>query len=844
MLRLSVRGFAARKLRIALTVFAVALGVALISGTYVLTDTINRSFDSIFQTAAEGTDVSITARDAVDTQSDTAATTIDARFVDRVRGVEGVGQVNGSVETQGALFADGERIGGSGAPTLIFSSSPEPFSPLEYTQGRAPRAAGEVVLLESTAKDNGVALGDTVQVVGDGPRRDMDVVGLANFGGVSSFGGAIVVVTTLGEAQDLAGLPGRLTSISVAGAGEIRAAELRDAIRGVAPATVAVRTGQEDADRQSEDIREGLGFLRTALLAFAGIALFVGAFIIFNTFSITVAQRMREFALLRTLGASRRQIMRQVLFEGLVIGLLGSVVGLLMGLALAPGLRALFKAVGADLPSSGTVVEPRTIIVALLVGTVVTVVAGLAPAVRATQVPPVAALREGAVLPRSRGGRLITPGGALLVALGAVLLGVGLFGAGGVSLVGGGAVAVFLGVALLSPKLVPPLAATLGRPLPGVVGRLARENVVRQPGRTAVTASALMIGVTLVAFVSIFAAGAKATIEDAVDTALTDGTLIVQNTDGFTPIGEEVARTMRTVAGAGGVSSVKYTTGRVDGVQGDVGVSGVDPSTLPEVFNVSWTEGSAATLSQLDGRGAVLSQGFAEDNELGTGDTLRMLTPTREQVQLTVRGVVDDSAELFDDVTVTTDVARDSFGARQDSIVFVASDPSDTPALQDRIEGVLDQRFPIAETLTAEEFNDRQAGTINQLLGLIYVLLSLAVIVSLFGIVNTLVLSIFERTRELGMLRAIGTSRRQVRRMIRYEAVITSLIGAVIGIVLGVIFAVAIAQPLEADGFQLQIPGGQLVVLLVLGAVAGILAAVLPARRASRLQVLDALAYE
>jgi putative ABC transport system permease protein len=553
---------------------------------------------------------------------------------------------------------------------------------------------------------------------------------------------------------------------------------------------------------------------------------------------------MREFALLRTLGASRRQVMRQVLFEGLVIGVLGSVAGLLLGLALAPGLRALFKAVGADLPSSGMVVEPRTIVVALLVGTIVTVLSGLAPAIRSTQIPPVAALREGAVLPRGRGGRFVTPGGALLVAAGAVALGMGLFGSGGVSLVGAGAVAVFLGVALLSPRLVPPLAATLGRPLPGIVGRLARENVVRQPGRTAVTASALMIGVTLVAFVAIFAAGAKATIDDAVKTALTPDTLLVQNTDGFTPIPEAVGAQAGGLPGVDAASAVKYTSGRVDGVKGDVNVAGIDAATLPAVFDIPWTDGTDATLGRLGADGVVLSKAFADEHELASGNTVRVLTPTRERLRLTVRGVVDDKTELFGDLTVTTASARKDFGARQDSMVFLDTAPGEAAAVQRRVDALLDRQFPVAETLTVDEFNDRAAGEIDQVLALIYVLLSLSVVVSLFGIVNTLVLSIFERTRELGMLRAIGTSRRQIRRIIRYEAIITSLIGAVIGVVLGVIFSVAIAQPLEDDGFLLRIPAGQLAFLLVLGAVAGVLAAVLPARRAARLQVLDALAYE
>jgi len=845
MLRLSLRGLGARKLRAALTIVAVALGVALIAGTYVLTDTINKSFDDIFQTAAQGTDVSIQARDAVENDDGNVNTTIPASFAERVERVPGVAKVSGEVDTQGALFdPKGKRIGGHGAPTLIFSTQPAPFSPLSYPQGRAPKTDDEVALLESIADKHDVKVGDTVSVVGSGPRQPVRVVGLAKFGGVTAFGGAAVVVVTLPEAQRLAGTPGQLTGISVVAAPGVEPARLRDAIRRVSPQTVAVRTGKENADKNSRDIRDQLSFLRTALLAFAAISLFVGAFIIFNTFSITVAQRMREFALLRTLGASRRQVMGQVLAEGFLIGAIGSVVGLLAGLALAPALRALFKAIGADLPSSGNVVETRTIVVSLLIGTVVTLVSGLLPAIRATHVPPVAALREGAVLPPTRAHRFVTPAGVVMGALGALALGAGLFGGAGVTLVGLGALLVFLGVAVLSPKLVPPLTAAIGRPLPGLMGRLARENTVRQPGRTAVTASALMIGVTLVAFVSIFAAGAKATIDDAVTSALRPSALIVQNTDGFTPIPSAVGDAMARVPGVRHASEVRYTTGRVRGVKGDASIAAVDPATLATVFEIPWEQGSDATLRTLGDGGTIVSKKYAKKNDLKPGSRVRVLTPTREHVTLTVRGIVDDRTELFGDLTVSARLAHDAFGQRQDALVLLDVDPSRAAAVRKSIDTALDHHYPIAETLTAKEFTDRQAGQVDQLLALIYVLLSLAVIVSLFGIVNTLVLSIYERTRELGMLRAIGTSRRQVRRMIRYEAVITSLIGAAIGIVLGLVIAVAIAQPLKSDGFQLAIPVGQLVVVMVLAALAGVLAAILPARRAARLDVLQALAYE
>ena len=849
MLALSLKGFGARKVRIGLTVIAVALGVALISGTYVLTDTINRSFDDIFQTAAKGTDVSITARDAVESSDGSAPTsTIPAAFLGRIEQVPGVAKAVGTAGTDSAAAfkANGDRIGSAtgGAPTQILSDTPSPFDALTYAQGHRPETDRQVALLESTAKDAGIKVGDTIGVVGAaGPRQNLEVVGLAQFGGVSSVGGFVAVITTLPEAQRLAGKQGQFDEILVAADEGVSATQLRDRIRQVTPANMAVRTGQQQADKNSQDIRDNLGFLRTALLAFAGIALFVGAFIIFNTFSITVTQRMREFALLRTLGASRRQIMNQVLFEGLLIGVIGSIIGLLLGLVLAPALRALFKALGADLPSSGTVVETRTIIVSLLVGIVVTLISGLAPALRSTRVPPVAALREGAVLPQGRGHRFVTPGGIVLVILGAVALAAGLFGGGGIALVGLGALVVFVGVALLSPKLVPPLAAAVGAPLPGLVGRLARENSIRQPGRTAVTAAALMIGVTLVAFVSIFAAGAKETIAQAVDTAGRPGTLIVQNTNGFTPIAPQVGQAVSRVPGVKSVSPITFSTSRVRGVSGKTSVTGV-PANLPDVFVTDWKQGSDQVIRTLGATGAVLTKGYADSHDLDVGDRIQVLTPVGKRLDLTVRGIAEDNTGLLANLTVSLGLSRSAFGEKEDALVFVGSSPADEKHVQSLISTAFDRLYPIAEVKTLQEFKDDQAAQINQLLALIYVLLLLSVIISLFGIVNTLVLSIYERTRELGMLRAIGTSRRQVRRMIRYEAVITAVIGAVIGVVLGLIFALAVAVALKDDGFVLAVPVGQLIILLVLGALAGVVAAIAPARRASRLDVLESLAYE
>ncbi|HEY8582098.1 MAG TPA: ABC transporter permease, partial [Capillimicrobium sp.] len=506
MLALSLRGFGARKLRVALTVIAVSLGVGLIAGTYVLTDTINKSFDNIFATAYEGTDVAISPQDAVDTDDGEPATSLPASLLTRVEGQPAVEQAAGSIFSTAAAFDDdGERLGSQGPPTFIASVQPEPFEIFDVADGALPTQPGQTAILKGTAEQYDLAIGDTVQAVGDGPREPLEITGTLTVGGSDSFGGSVILLTTLEEAQRLVGKEGEFDEISVQAASGTTPEQLRDELKPVVReemgASARVRTGQENADRQASDIQSDLSFVRTFLLVFAAIAVFVGAFIIFNTFSITVAQRMREFALLRTLGASKRQVMSAVLFEGLLIGLIGALVGLALGLVLAQGLKALFGLFGADIPADGTVVEPRTIIISVLVGVLVTLLSGVTPALRATRVPPVAALREGAVLPPGRGRRFVTPGGALLTLLGVAALGGGLFAGAGIELVGLGALLVFLGIALLSPKLVPPLARLVGRPLEamrGITGQLARENAIRQPGRTAVTASALMIGVTLV----------------------------------------------------------------------------------------------------------------------------------------------------------------------------------------------------------------------------------------------------------------------------------------------------------------------------------------------------------
>jgi putative ABC transport system permease protein len=848
MRKVALRGLFARKLRLVLTALAVALGVTLIAGTYVFTDTINRSFDRIFTESNKGTDASITPRKTIDTSNNGGTQpTIPPSVLAQVRRQPGVQTAGGSVFDVGTVLGkDGKRIGKGGAPNFIASIADQPrFEAFTIKQGRRPQNADEVTIDASTARKQKLKLGDKLAVVATAPRKDYEVVGFTQIAGVDSFGGATVVDMLLPEAQRMLGKSG-FDQLQVSAKPGVSPEELRDQLRTALPRTVDVRTGQEEARKQSDDIRNNLSFLTTALLAFAGISLFVGAFIIFNTFSITVTQRMREFALLRTLGASRGQVMRSVITEGLTIGVLGSLVGLGLGLAVASGLRALFRAVGVDLPSNGNVIASRTIIVSLVVGTVVTVLSSLAPALRATRVPPVEALREGAV-PTTRGpSRKVTAAGALLGAIGIALMCVGLFASlssnAALSFVGGGAGATFLGVALVSPYLVRPLASLVGRPFErtrGITGRLARENTVRQPGRTAVTAAALMVGVALVTFVSIFAAGAKETIAKAVDDNL-KAAFVVQNTDGFSPFSPKVLPAVERVDRVSETSPARFSQAKIRGVKGNQPVSGIDPRTFSDLYGVS--QGEAALRSLGPGVIAV-SKKFAEDNKVKTGETLNLTTAIGRKLALRVNGIVDDKGGFTTALIVTNQEMVTQFGEPKDAFGMVGVRPgADRKAVQADVKRVLDRQFPEAEVLTAKEFKDKISGNVDQLLSLIYALLALSVIVSLFGIVNTLVLSISERTRELGLLRAVGTTRRQVKRIVRYEAVITSLIGGVLGIVVGAVLAVLFTQPL--DNFTLKIPIVPLLFLFVLAGIAGVGAAVLPARRASRLDVLDALAYE
>jgi len=857
MLSLVLRGFRQRKLRVLLTGIAIALGVALMAGTYILTDTINQTFAGIFQTANRGHDVVITPNKPFGSKR-VPISPITEQSLAQVRATAGVAQASGSIFSVGTLLStNGKRLTTGAAPAFVASEVPKRFESFSVVHGRFPLDAEEVAIDEATAKRENLKVGEQMLVAGAAPAKRYTIVGIMKFAGGQSFGGASAALLTLVEAQRVAGETGRYDQIDVAAVPGVTPGELRDRVRAVLPATMEVRTGAAQAATETSELESNLSFLRTFLLVFAYVALFVGAFIIFNTFSITVAQRTREFGLMRTLGASRRQVMQSVVFEGLLLGLGGAALGLLGGILLAPALDQLFKAFGADLPDSGTVLQTRTIVVSLLVGMGVTIIAGLNPALRATRVPPLAAMREGVEMER----RKYTGVGVLVRGLAAGVLAVGLGALSGSPTVFAilfVALSVYVTVLLVrlvradaAPRhrLVTGLARAIGVLVVwrGVIGRIARENTVRQPGRTMVTAAALTIGLALVTFVAVLADGTKATINQAVDRSFA-GNLIVENAsvNSEAAVPAIVAGAVRRVAGVATVTPIAFTIGELHGISGNASITAIEPGTFVRAYRVEWKQGSNSTLLGLGGTGTVVTKGYASAHHLKVGQEVSVLTPTDHHVTLTVLGIANDNARLLGDLTISLPLARTAFGQREDALDFVSYAPGATNAqVQSAVDRMLASYFPQARSRTAAQFKQDQANQINTLLALIYVLLALSVIVSLFGIVNTLILSIYERTRELGMMRAIGTSRRQVRQMIRYESVITALIGGVFGLIIGVIGAILVTTlALSGSGYVQAFPVGTLLILLIVAALAGVLAAQLPARRAARLDVLGALAAE
>jgi putative ABC transport system permease protein len=768
-----------------------------------------------------------------------------------VQKLPGVALAAGSVTTSSLklIGKDGKVISSGGGPALGFSVTPsgQPFNPTKLTAGSWPAGPGQVVIDKSTAS-KGFHVGDRIGVQAFGPAREFTVSGIAELPNVS-VGGATFAIFDQPTAQALFHKQGALDAIRVQSKSGVETSALLAQIKPLLSNTQVVRSGTEQAKKDEQQAGGFIKIIRYALLAFAGIALFVGAFVIANTLSITIAQRMREFATLRTLGASRRQVMWSVVTEAFVIGVVGSVAGLFLGLGLAKLLNALFVAFGIDLPHGSTVFATRTIVVSLLVGTTVTVVASVRPARRATRVPPIAAVREGSVLPPSRWAKYGTATALVVLAVAVALVSIGTL-AGGLPtgprllLIGVGVLLLFFGVSMNAPKIVRPLASVFGVPAEKIgkaPGLLARDNATRNPARTASTASALMIGLTLVTFVAIFGAGLRSSFEGAVN-KLFIGDYAITSTNTFTPIEAQAGQALVGKPGITDVTAIRAGSARYLG--DNTNLTAVQPN-LNTALAMDWTQGDNGVPGRLGDDGFFASKKYAEDRHLRLGSPITLEFPSGKKTSVKLKGIWNEpnGGSPFAHVTIST-ALFDRYVPRPQDLMVLINTPggvtdANTAALERDVKGFAD-----AKVQTRDQFKSNFEAPINKLLNLLYALLALSVVVSLVGIINTLVLTVFERTRELGMLRAVGMTRRQVRMMIRYESIATSLMGAGLGIVVGTFLAALVIHALSGSGVVFAIPWTQLLLFVLASILVGILAAVLPARRAARLNVLQALQYE
>jgi len=856
--RVALKGLAFRKVRALLTALAVVLGVAMVSGTYVLTDSIQRAFDGIFTGSYEDTSAVISGKEVVEF-STTGKATVPEPLLEKVRGVDGVQQAEGAIfdlQSEGntvKLYNDkGEAAGNGQAPSFGFGfdGDADRFNPLQLVDGRWATGSSQVVIDEGTAKDQGWAIGDRIRAAAEGPAKEFTVSGIARLGDVQSLGGATLAVFDLSTAQQLLDKEDQLDTIFLASDEGVTPEELTANIEPVLPATAQVRTGDEQAGADSSGISEGVDFIRYFLLAFAGIALAVGSFVIYNTITITLAQRVREFATLRTLGASRRQIMRAVLLEGFVLGLLASLLGLFGGVALAKGLSAVFDAMDLSMPQSGLTLATRTIIVSLVLGVGITMLATIIPARRAMGIAPIAAVREGATLPP---GRLTRHGWLrpVTAVVAIVLLVLGAVGGldTGTSLLATalGCLFMFVTFWLVSSRLVVPIASAVGKPserIAGAAGRLALRNSQRNPIRTARTAAALMIGLALVTLVATLGAGMRGTAEDSLDN-IVDADYVLTSENGYSTFPAAAGEALAAVDGVEFASNLRSDNALA--FDEEIGVMGMD-DRFTETFNAFLAGGGNLKLGTVTGDGAIVRESFAEKHNLEIGDEFRITTAAGTPVNVTVAALhaphsIDKLEPLLGKVALPQEKFDQVFPRPRNLFSFVEiqgdATPQNTAALERALQG-----FPELELASEAGWVEERASGLDMVLNLFYVLLALSVIVSLFGMVNTLVLSVFERTRELGMLRAVGMTRRQVRRMVRQESVITALIGAAVGLPLGLFLAALVSNALADEGIGFQVPWGQLVVFTIVALIAGVLAAIVPARRAAKLNVLRALQYE
>jgi putative ABC transport system permease protein len=834
----------AHKLRLVLTTASIALGVAFLAGTLVLTDTMGLAFQQLFGKVSAGTDAVVRA-EAAYTKSEGISTSrapIPASVLDAVANVDGVRAAEGSVSGYALLTDDDGKaiVTQGGAPTMGYSMPADEKlrGDVDLLSGSAPNGPGEVAVDATSAEENGLELGSTIKVLFQGPTREFTVVGTVGFGGEKDLGGTTSAYFDTATAQNVLGQPGRFDSIGVSAEKGVSESELAQRLDAVVPDGTEAVTGSKVSEENARAVSEDLELVGILFMTFAGIALFVGAFIIWNTFTMIVTQRSREIALLRAIGATRRQVMRSLVLEAVMLGAAASAVGVGLGLLVAKGLKVLMDVVGFSLPSTSLQLEPRTVVVSMVVGVLVTVVAALVPARRATKVLPVEALRESTPGAEKASGRRAVAGVALLgVGVAGMLW--SLYGGAPMLVFGAGVLAALAGVIVSLPLAVRPLASLIGTPmrLRGMPGELAKQNAMRNPRRTSSTAAALMIGLTLVVSMSVFASSLKESFGEVVgDKTRADLYVTTSSAQGagFSPT---VVPAVADVPGVDEISASGWGQARFDGA--DSSYSAVDPANAGELMKMDLSQGS---LSDLGRNGVVVSRATATGNGWKLGDRVRAEFAATGGHVLRVVGIFDSKGWITDNYVLSL-AQQNAFAGPQlvASGLVSVEEGKDVAEVQDAVAAALADH-PDARVLDQAGFEKQAAGFIDSLLTFVTVMLLLAVVIALLGIVNTLALSVFERTRELGLLRAVGMTRAQVRAMVRWESVVISLIGALSGAGIGIGIGLALSQALKDQGIEaISIPGPQLAIYVALAAMAGVLAAVGPARSAAKVDVLKAV---
>jgi putative ABC transport system permease protein len=833
MLTLTIKQLAARKLRLLTTAFAVLLSVAFMAGTVVFTDTIGATFDSALAEADEGVDAYVRTPSEIDRGYGEPGPRLDASLVETVASVDGVDEaalrINGYAQIVGP---DGEPVGDISKNPAFGTNwvTVDDLNPYELVSGHAPGDDGEIVIDKASADKAGYQPGDVATVLTKSAPRQFTIAGIATFGTADSPAGATAVLFTDTAATELLATPGQADAIAVTADPGTSQADVAAATQAAVGGDIEVITGATLVAENQASMAANLAEFETISLVFAVVAVFVGAFIINNTFSITVAQRTREMAMLRAIGASGRQVRRSVLIEAVVIGALASGAGLAAGIGVASGLRQLMSAFGFDMPDGATVISPNAMALSFAVGLIVTVLSAWLPARRAAKIAPFAALRDVSV-DRSAGSARRAVVGTAITAVGVAALLAGL--GGEIALVGVGALVTFVGVSVLGPVLARPVAKVFGMPLRmrGLSGELATRNAMRNPKRTARTASALMIGVGLVGFITVFAASAKTSMANSLETEFT-GTHIVQagGWDNSTGLSPELADELRSTPGVDVVSQARMSAAVVDGSAMDAFYA-FDATTVDEVFGLGSVEGD---LDSLGADGIAVSAEHAADQGWTIGSTVPVTFPSGDTT-FVVEAVYSGGTDWVGSTFVDLDALLANGGDELDYRVYLSGDEAAITSVA--------AAHASADVLDKEAFLDVVNSEVDTMLGMFYALLMLAVVIALLGIANTLALSILERTRELGLLRAVGMGRSQVRSTVRWESIIIAVFGTTLGLAIGTFFGWAIVRVMADEGIDtLTVPVGDLVVVTVIAALAGAMAAMMPARRAAKLDVLKALA--